>query len=219
MPKRLDPPALQQRFGRLKVVIPVVQNKKNTNGCRTSLCLCDCGELKTVAIAHLYSGSVKSCGCLNRELSGKRVAQMNTTHGRCQSAEYRIYNNMKTRCLNPSSPKFHQYKDRGICQRWLNSFEAFYRDMGPRPSPKHSIDRIDNDGPYAPDNCRWATQPEQGRNRSTNVNLTFQGRSQCVTAWAEELGMKPTTLYMRIIKRGWSVERALTTPVRKAKPG
>lgn len=134
-------------------------------------------------------------------------------HGMKHTPEYKTWCDMKARCLNPNNKNFETYSKRGICKEWVESFKAFYRDMGPRPSPKHSIDRINNDGPYAPDNCRWATQPEQVRNRSNNINLTFQGRTQCVAAWAEELGMKNTTLQLRITKYGWSVERALTTPV------
>lgn len=117
---------------------------------------------------------------------------------------------MLTRCLNPRSEKWPQYGGRGIavCQRWQESFEAFLADMG-EPPPDHSLDRIDNDGPYSPENCRWATNNQQARNKSTNRVLTYQGKSQTLAEWAEELGLPRNTIQTRL-RLGWSVERALS---------
>ena len=143
------------------------------------------------------------------------------THGMSRTPEFEAWRQLRARCLRPTHRVFNRYKNRGVCDRWAESFEAFYEDMGARPTAKHSLDRIDNNGPYAPENCRWATWPEQLRNTSQNVNLTHNGKTQCVTAWADETGIKSATLYSRL-KRGWSAERALTAPVqvqRKAKPG
>ena len=210
MPSRLDPPVLLQRFGKLRVIIPITRK----NGKLASHFLCDCGNFKTVTWDSISAGT-RSCGCLQHEKKFEYLI----THGMSKSPEYSIWCLIKRRCTNPKDKCFATYSKRGICQEWLNSFEAFYKDMGPRPSPEHTIDRIDNDGPYSPNNCRWATKPEQARNKSSNVNLTYQGKTQCLTDWAKEMNMPKLTLYSRLKRSGWSVERALTTPVRKAKPG
>jgi hypothetical protein len=122
---------------------------------------------------------------------------------------------MIQRCTNQNHPKWRRYGERGIkvCARWL-LFANFFADMGARPSPDHSIDRKDNDGNYEPGNCRWATRKEQQRNLGTNVVITHDGRSQCLAAWAEELGVPMSSLRMRLC-RGDSVEHALNTPMRK----
>lgn len=123
--------------------------------------------------------------------------------------EHAAWTSMRQRCENPNHPRYPLYGARGIfvCDRW-QSFDQFYADMGPCP-PKHSIERDDNDGPYSPENCRWATQREQLRNRRNNHRITFLGRTQTLTDWAEELGQKYQTLQKRI-KRGWPLERVLT---------
>lgn len=99
-----------------------------------------------------------------------------------------------------------------MCDRWRDSFEAFLEDVGPRPSPEHSIDRINNDGPYEPGNVRWATKKEQDRNKRQTHLIEYKGETHCITEWAEILGMNRKTLFSRINERGWSVERAFTEP-------
>lgn len=125
---------------------------------------------------------------------------------------YTTWKHMVRRCTYPREPGYENYGGRGItvCARW-RSFENFLADMGERPAGKF-IDRIDSDGHYEPWNCRWATRVEQNRNTSQNVEVTFNGRTQCITAWEQELGTKPGTIYTRL-RRGWSTERALTAPV------
>lgn len=134
------------------------------------------------------------------------------THGRSRTPEYRVWQQLRQRCLNPRAKSFDNYGGRGVtvCDRWNESFQAFIDDMGARPSPYHSIDRIDNDGPYEPKNCRWAEMRVQLRNRRTNSMLTFLGRTQTVTDWAAELGIAAPTLDARL-QRGWSLEKALST--------
>lgn len=100
-----------------------------------------------------------------------------------------------------------------MAPEWRDSFKRFAADMGPRPSPAHSVDRIDNDGPYTPENCRWATKVEQSRNSRHNVRWTYDGRTLTIVEWAEKLGVDPNTLRQRVAGYGWSVERALSTPV------
>lgn len=121
---------------------------------------------------------------------------------------------MINRCHNPKNPGFINYGARGIvvCDRWRNSYEAFLEDMGRRPGPLFSIERIDNDRGYEPGNCKWATRTEQNRNTRQNVLLTAFGKTQCVTAWAEELGISAQLIRNRLRRRGWTVKAALTTP-------
>lgn len=130
--------------------------------------------------------------------------------------EYQAWRNMVVRCTNPKYKFYHRHGGRGIkvCDRWRGSYAAFLEDMGVKPSPSLTLDRIDNDGDYTPENCRWATRKEQSRNSRTNHNLTFQGKTQCLAAWADETGIKAGTLYSRL-KNGWSTERALTEPARR----
>ncbi len=122
---------------------------------------------------------------------------------------------MRRRCESPKHRSFPRYGGRGIkvCERWQD-LRNFIEDMGPRPTPKHTLDRIDNDGDYAPGNVRWATQAEQLRNQVRNRLLTFAGRTQCLTDWCAELGIAKHVLAARLNALGWSVERALSTPVR-----
>lgn len=127
--------------------------------------------------------------------------------------EYRAWLGAKSRCYNPKTPHFHNYGGRGIymADEWRHNFKRFYADMGPQPVGK-SLDRIDNNGPYGPGNCRWATHLEQCRNTRANRRLTFNGLTQTATDWADHVGLRKTTLMERLYK-GWTVERALTTPV------
>ncbi len=122
------------------------------------------------------------------------------THGLSGLPEYGIWVNMRLRCGSPRNKSFDNYGGRGIrvCDRWLESFEAFLGDMGRRPSPKHSIDRIDVNGNYEPGNCRWATRTEQGRNRRNNTRVTFDGREQTISEWAQERGISEGTISARL---------------------
>ena len=123
---------------------------------------------------------------------------------------------MKTRCLNPNSKDFLRYQGRGItiCERWKSSFWNFIEDMGPRPSPSHSIDRIDNNGNYEPSNCRWATLSDQANNMRSNHLVEYDGKSQSLAAWSAETGLAHSTLTERL-RMGWTIKDALTRPLEK----
>ena len=152
---------LGQRFGRLTVIKRAPNRGVKVNW----LCQCDCGKQSVAFASDLRSGTHQSCGCLQKERVTKHShAQRHTNGG---SITYGSWQAMKGRCFNPRVPKYEYYGGRGItvCDRWANSFQAFLDDMGERPSHNHSIDRIDSDGDYTPDNCRWATRAEQSQNQ------------------------------------------------------
>jgi hypothetical protein len=187
-------------------------------------CRCSCGKRVTVRKGCLRDGDTQSCGCLRAELN-KLSGRKHRTHGLHGAPEYRVWVGMVQRCAarNAGRKKYAGYAGRGIkvCQRWRESFAAFYADMGPRPSPKHSIDRINNDGDYEPGNCRWATASQQACNKRVNAVhglrkgnhvLTFNGSTRCLSEWARLTGIGRMTIQYRLW-RGWSVEDALTRPV------
>lgn len=175
------------------------------------ICVCDCGRFLLVSHDNLVSGKSKSCGCWKLEKSRERAR----THGMYGTREYGIWRAMISRCTNARQKYYDLYGGRGItvCDRWRN-FAAFYADMGPRPTPKHSIDRIDNNGPYSPENCRWSTRYEQAQNTRTNVYVSLNGKIVAVAEAARQIGLDAETLRMRL-KRGDMGER-LFRPVRGA---
>jgi hypothetical protein len=195
-----------QRFGRL-VVIKRGQNLAARTGTVYYECQCDCGNIKTICRNGLKSGDVKSCGCFRRETK--------LTHGQNNSITYSTWEHMKGRCFNTKNDSYNDYGGRGItvCEQWLK-FENFLSDMGERPSADHSIERLDNDGNYEPGNCVWATIDKQSRNKRNNHLIEFRGVVMNELDWSVRLGMTSNAVGRRI-KRGWSVERALTTPSTK----
>ena len=203
---------MKKYIGRTYGRLTIVSTFKNTNGIFKCHCICSCGGNSTPFLHSLTSGSTKSCGCIQKEVA----KEMMTTHGMYKSAEYATYSHMITRCYSANYKRFNDYGGRGIfvCRRWRRSFESFYKDIGERPSKKHSIDRIDNNGPYAPWNCKWSTRKEQCRNTRKNVFLTYNGENKTIAEWSELLKINDSTLRKRIA-RGWSIERAINTKVNK----
>ncbi len=168
-------------------------------------CLCDCGNTVIVTAKRLYDGSKTSCGC-----KGEREQ-----HRETNSPEYRAWACMKTRASNPNRDEAHCYYARGItvCQEWNESFSAFLGYVGRRPSPRHSIDRIDNNKGYMPGNVHWATREEQANNTSQNRWLEIDGKRQTVAQWSKQSGTKYRTINTRL-RAGWSEDRAVFTPVK-----
>ena len=174
-------------------------------------CLCKCGHTTTARAIDLLSRHKKSCGCLKRE---RLIADPHhVTHGLTKHPIYRQYKNMINRCYNPRVPGFPLYGGRGItvCERWRSSVANFYTDMG-APPPGMTLERLDNDGPYSPENCVWASPKQQARNRRTSHFLTHDGETHTMAAWAEKLHLNVRILQGRI-QGGWSAGRALTTPM------
>jgi hypothetical protein len=187
--------------------------------------LCDCGNEKIAAGTNATSGKTKSCGCLHSEVSRAHARLIlplsiaaRTKHGMSPGAHhagskvYSIWSSMRQRCRNPKNKKYADYGARGIyvCARW-DEFLTFMSDMGPRPEGT-SIDRIDNDGPYSPENCRWATASQQvanQRHRKDSRWIEYNGERHTITEWARITGIKSVTLFARFDRYGWPPEKAL----------
>lgn len=185
------------------------------------LCLCDCGNRTVVMGGNLVRaiGGTRSCGCALTDHNRSGI-----THGESSTnttPEYRTWNGMRQRCNNPRSPGWARYGGRGICvcDSWNASFEAFLHDMGRRPSRAHSLDRIDNDGPYSPGNCQWATAQQQAVNRRDTFMVSIGDKEVPVSVIAQESGIHVTTIKRRI-RRGVPALVATTSPPdpRKSRP-
>lgn len=199
-----------QRFGRLTVLCRAQHEREPSGKSRVYwTCQCDCGNIATVCTDNLVSGRQVSCGCYMRAVNH----DLRTTHGETDTRLYNIWLAMKRRCDTPSLKAYPDYGGRGItvCDEWVNSYESF-RDwsLANGYNEKLSIDRINNNGNYEPDNCRWVDCVAQANNRRSNVILEFNGESHNITEWARILGKNPKTLYSRR-QSGDSVERILRT--------
>lgn len=180
----------------------VISRAKPQNGETLWKCRCTCGKEAKVGAKNLRRGLSRSCGCASKEF-----------HGESESIEYATWRRINQRCTNPNNRDWHLYGGRGIRVEWT-SFSEFLADMGPRPSPKHSVDRIDPNGPYAGPNCRWATAKQQARNMRVNRLLSARGETRCLSEWAEVTGLSRSCIEKRIDNLGWSIEKALFTPLR-----
>jgi hypothetical protein len=182
---------------------------------RIFLCQCKCGRHIRAYLDNLRSGNTSSCGCYR----STKLKERNFKHGLSKIPEYLAWKTMKARCYNQNSHKFPDYGGRGIkvCRRWRESFITFYTDMGSRPSPKHSVERKGNNGPYSPSNCIWATGIAQGSNKRNNRLISFQGQVLTMSEWSRRTGIPVHTIRSRI-KYNWDIERVLTTRPRKLKP-
>lgn len=203
-----------QRFGRLTAIEPAT----SLNGKTRWRCVCDCGNEKVIRASDLRSGRINSCGCLRREVTSMRARN----HGLSTDAYgnkprlYRIWKQMRQRCLNPNDTAYPRYGGRGvtICPEW-SDYKSFHDwAVANGYEDRLSIDRRDNDGDYNPTNCRWADNYQQGRNKRNNLCVTHQEETRTVAEWADILGIPMRTLKSRL-RLGWSVEDALSTPTRR----
>ena len=191
-------------FGRLTVVKRVENSKK---GEARWECRCSCGNVLIVASEKLRRGFVESCGCLKVE-QGKTPY---TKHGLRDLPEYDVWNNMKRRCHIKTHHKYKDYGARGIevCDEWYSSLSKFYEDMGPRPSPEHSLERKDNNKGYCKENCEWATREDQQNNRRITPFYLYNGVYKSLTAHCRDLGIDRRLVYNRIYRSGISLEDAV----------
>jgi hypothetical protein len=172
------------------------------------LCRCSCGVERSVFRTNLLSGNSISCGHATRRGHVFKYGLETSKH-----PEYRVWQQIIHRCTKPTSQVWRYYGGRGIkvCERWRESFDNFHDDMGPRPSSGHSIDRIDVNGDYTPENCRWATSDEQGRNKRSNNLIEFNGRTQTISDWSRETGITVSAIFHRI-RSGWPLETVFSVP-------
>ena len=199
-----------KRFGRLRVLNRSVEDSLKWE------CLCDCGAIKHVNGGSLRSGRSNSCGCLNSEMTAKRNLKHGLATRQNRSPVYSAWCGMRQRCNDKNSTFYSDYGGRGItiCDRWEN-FTAFIEDMGERPSGT-SIDRIDNNGNYDPNNCRWATKFEQANNCRNSTVIEYKGKTLTIAQWGREKGIRAGTLHART-KAGWTDTRTIGTPLRGSK--
>lgn len=192
-----------ERFGRV-VVIEEVSDPRPGVFWR---CRCDCGGEVVARATAFRIGNTSSCGCFRREVTGSK----NRRHGLTHRPEHKAWRHIKSRCHNPNDTEFRNYGGRGIavCEEWRNNFESFFAHIGPRPTPHHSIDRINvNDG-YRPGNVRWATVAEQTRNQRRNIWVEHEGRSMILSDFAALFGLPVTALAQRMRYHRCSAHEAL----------
>ena len=213
-----------QVFGKLTIVAIGADSPSAPKGAephkyhryRRWTCLCECGREKLILETNLVRATrpSRSCGCVSgqklREHTMKHGHSVRVKHGKTSTPEYRAWGEMKTRCYNENRPSYKYYGGKGIrvCAEWLADFEAFFRDMGPKPAWADSIDRIDGDKDYEPGNCRWATTAQQARNTARNHWLELDGRKVILEDASKEAGLLSSTVHRRL-SRGLSVKDAL----------
>ncbi|RLI83493.1 MAG: hypothetical protein DRP01_09035 [Archaeoglobales archaeon] len=190
----------EEKFGRLTAIERVANNKWNK---AVWLCRCDCGNETTTLANHLRNGSTKSCGCLQQEA--------HITHGLTGHKLYWVWDAMKRRCKNEAHRSYKNYGNRGIsvCDEWRTDFQAFYDwAMASEYEEGLTIDRINNNGNYEPDNCQFITIAENNRNQRRTRNITHDGKTMCISEWARELNVPKATLWKKL-NRGWTIARVM----------
>jgi len=200
--KKIKNNLVGQKFGRLTVI-----EYSHTNRYYYWKCICECGNEHIASSGNLKFGNTKSCGCYGKQM----LLESNLKHGKYPKNLYEKWHGIKSRCYNNKDSNFYLYGGRGIkvCDEWKNSYIAF-RDWALTNGYQEglTIDRIDNNGNYCPENCRWATIKEQANNRRDNKLITYNSKTQTVSQWADELGLNYCVLNGRL-RKGWSIERAL----------
>ena len=199
------------KFGRLLVVgLSRIKGKSAYWNC-----VCSCGNRKDVCSSNLLNGHTKSCGCLRKDIAKEKA----TRHGMSRTPTHNAWEAMRQRCTDKNRKDYQRYGGRGIkvCERW-NVFENFLYDMGEKPGNK-SLDRVDVNGNYCPENCRWATIFEQANNQRNSVFVEYKGERLTIAQWSRKLGIHVRTLNNRLNRLGWSVEDAFSKPIQIQRKG
>lgn len=203
-----------RKFGRLKPI--KVVGRDEVSRCVLWKCECECGNKSIVKSSNLLNGNTKSCGCLRKE-KGKKLGKESFKHGKTDTRLYVVWRKMKERCLNSNCKDYKNYGGRGIgiCDEWLE-FMPFYKWAVKNGHQKHlTLDRINNEGDYKPNNCRFTTRKIQNNNRRDNRIIKFNGKKKTLSEWSDYTGINYKTLVSRLDQSEWSIEKTLTTPVRK----
>lgn len=205
MPKFID--LVGKKYNKLTVI---ERAENASSGAVRWKCLCDCGNYAIVRAANLKNGAVKSCGCLLHETENKK------THGMSKTRIYQEWNSIKNRCTNPRNRRYEDYGGRGIniCNEWKNDFLSFYNwSVSNGYKDSLTIERKDVDGDYCPENCCWIPLEEQANNRRMNLSIEYNGKTQNLKEWCEELNLNYKRVHNRMFKLGYSFEEAITKPV------
>jgi hypothetical protein len=213
---RREQPQIGQRFGGLVVV---AEEGRDARYKRKVRCLCDCGSVIVTWSHALLAGRSRSCGCRRAELLAARAYRHGESTRSYMSPEYMAWQSMKARCTQPSTESYPYYGGRGIrvCDRWTGSFGLFLADVGRKPSPRHSLDRIDVNGDYEPGNVRWASAEVQANNMRNNRTITALGQSATLAQWSRMTGIPDDVIGTRL-RRGWSGERSVSQPLQVHRP-
>ena len=226
MTKSVVMPEVGQRFTRWTVLengrfIAI----KDRQRLKSSLCRCDCGEIKEVADSYLRTGNCKSCGCLQKHKASSQCYLMHEKllkHGHSRvtadgkrETEFTAWYEAKARCTRPHHRAYGNYGGRGIkmCERWIESYDDFLADMGRKPTPCHSLERLDNSKGYGPENCAWATRESQANNTRTNRYITIEGVTMTAAQWGRKTGVKGKVILDRINRLEWIAYEAVNAPV------
>ena len=212
-----NPKWIGRKFGSLTVVETVL-GKKGNGTCWFWKMKCDCGNETIVLPNKVIKGYTNSCGCKKKDRCRILTEKYRVRHGDNGTRLYHIWHGMRQRCINKNNKDYKNYGFRGIkvCDQWLNSYVDFKTwALSNGYEETLTLDRIDVNGDYCPENCRWVTVKEQCRNKRETVYLEFDGERKPLIQWADEIGIDYQTLYGRVFHKGWNVEKALTTPVMK----
>lgn len=208
-----------KKFNRLTVIKRAKSTKRANGKTRTNwLCLCDCGNYVIVESSNLISGNSCSCGCFKLEKT-KKTGKKNKTHGMTNTRIYRIWGNIKDRCLNKKCRDYNYYGGRGIliCKDWIK-FESFYNwSIKNGYKDNLTIDRIDVNGNYEPSNCRWATWTQQENNKRNTFFVEYNGKTQSISDWCRELNLNYNTIKSRLQFRKWTTKKSFETPTSRSK--
>lgn len=218
MKKRNLKEYINRKFGRLTIISEGKTVKYIKNNVLYVNCICECGTKKEIELNSIIRGKSKSCGCYSREISSINSTKHGKLKGlgKIKNLEYHIWIKMKSRCNNPNDRSYKHYGKRGIkvCERWMSSYVNFIDDLGERPEPKkdYSLERIDVNGDYCPENCKWVLKSEQSKNQRRTKLIKYNNKSLCLADWCRELNLSYSSMRNRINVLNMDFEEALKYP-------